>query len=348
MAEGEGQISQMGQSNKVASSTWSEWWSYEGISGPNFWGVINPDWTLCTQGKYQSPIDIDPNVLLYDPNLRPLNFTPGNFFGDVINTGHDLTIYLRPTDEENELPLITGGPLTYKYRLHRLIIHFGASDDRGSEHRIAGKAFPLEIQLVAYNDDLFLNINQASRSSFGIMVLSLLGQVHEPNSKLLETILQVVPKLRYKDYSQSIPDLALGELVPNTSHYITYEGSLTHPGCQEVVTWIILNKPFFVSTKQLDVLRSIYKVDETKDRSKMENNFRPVKALNNRTVRTNIRPQQQKDIGSTQHKTRRDKAIDRTKRIGKLLQENVVQKRSSGPMKLKASSIHRAHKRALG
>lgn len=67
-------------------------------------------------------------------------------FGDVINTGHDLTIYMRPKDAKNELPLITGGPLTYKYRVHRLVIHFGGSDDIGSEHRIAGKAFPLEVR----------------------------------------------------------------------------------------------------------------------------------------------------------------------------------------------------------
>ena len=29
---------------------WLEWWTYDGISGPSFWGLINPEWSLCNQG----------------------------------------------------------------------------------------------------------------------------------------------------------------------------------------------------------------------------------------------------------------------------------------------------------
>ena len=28
---------------------WLEWWTYDGISGPSFWGLINPEWALCNQ-----------------------------------------------------------------------------------------------------------------------------------------------------------------------------------------------------------------------------------------------------------------------------------------------------------
>ena len=41
--------------------------------GPSFWGLINPQWMLCNKGRRQSPIDIVPDKLLYDPNLRPLS-----------------------------------------------------------------------------------------------------------------------------------------------------------------------------------------------------------------------------------------------------------------------------------
>ena len=34
----------------VASVNWLEWWTYDGISGPSFWGLINPEWSLCNQG----------------------------------------------------------------------------------------------------------------------------------------------------------------------------------------------------------------------------------------------------------------------------------------------------------
>uniref|UniRef100_T1JAV1 Alpha-carbonic anhydrase domain-containing protein n=1 Tax=Strigamia maritima TaxID=126957 RepID=T1JAV1_STRMM len=41
-----------------------------GASGPSFWGLINPEWSLCNKGRRQSPINIDPNKLLFDPHLR--------------------------------------------------------------------------------------------------------------------------------------------------------------------------------------------------------------------------------------------------------------------------------------
>ncbi|KAK7072320.1 Carbonic anhydrase-related protein 10 [Halocaridina rubra] len=42
------------------------------LKRPDFWGLINPEWSLCSKGRRQSPIDIDPARLLYDPNLREL------------------------------------------------------------------------------------------------------------------------------------------------------------------------------------------------------------------------------------------------------------------------------------
>ncbi|KAK8377153.1 hypothetical protein O3P69_013654 [Scylla paramamosain] len=52
---------------------WHKWWTYDGISGPQFWGLINPEWSLCTNGRRQSPVNLDPATLLYDPNLRQLH-----------------------------------------------------------------------------------------------------------------------------------------------------------------------------------------------------------------------------------------------------------------------------------
>lgn len=40
------------------------------LSGPKFWGRLNPEWTLCSKGKHQSPINIEPRTLLFDPNLK--------------------------------------------------------------------------------------------------------------------------------------------------------------------------------------------------------------------------------------------------------------------------------------
>ncbi|XP_022258656.1 putative carbonic anhydrase-like protein 2 [Limulus polyphemus] len=58
---------------RVTFGSWEEWWTYEGISGPNYWGLLNPEWSLCNMGHRQSPVDIDPSILLFDPHLRPVD-----------------------------------------------------------------------------------------------------------------------------------------------------------------------------------------------------------------------------------------------------------------------------------
>ena len=42
------------------------------VLGPQYWAILNPHWRMCADGKQQSPINIRPELLLYDPNLRPL------------------------------------------------------------------------------------------------------------------------------------------------------------------------------------------------------------------------------------------------------------------------------------
>lgn len=41
--------------------------------GPDFWGLLNPEWNLCSKGHRQSPVDVDPAKLLYDPFLRVIH-----------------------------------------------------------------------------------------------------------------------------------------------------------------------------------------------------------------------------------------------------------------------------------
>lgn len=43
---------------------------------------------------------------------------------------------------------LTGGPLSYKYEWHQMALHFGLSNQSGSEHTIAGRAFPAEVSVV--------------------------------------------------------------------------------------------------------------------------------------------------------------------------------------------------------
>ncbi|KOX70223.1 Putative carbonic anhydrase-like protein 1 [Melipona quadrifasciata] len=42
------------------------------LGRPSFWGLINPQWSLCSKGRRQSPINIEPDKLLFDRHLRPV------------------------------------------------------------------------------------------------------------------------------------------------------------------------------------------------------------------------------------------------------------------------------------
>lgn len=53
--------------------------------------------------------------------------------------------------------------------------------------------------------------------------------------------------------AKDIEGFSVSEILPTSHYFITYEGSLTQPGCQETVTWIILNKPIHVTKYQVSV-----------------------------------------------------------------------------------------------
>lgn len=62
----------------------------------------------------------------------------------MVNTGHDITIYMK--DSNNSVIDVTAGPLSYKYMVDHIKFHFGSHPDRGSEHTIANKSFPAEVR----------------------------------------------------------------------------------------------------------------------------------------------------------------------------------------------------------
>ncbi len=103
-----------------AHGNWQEWWTYDGISGPGYWGVINPAWTLCNRGHHQSPINIDPAQLVRDLSLDEApKFTVDKrpTSGSLFNTGQALVFRVDPERPAQTPVNITGGPLSYRYYL---------------------------------------------------------------------------------------------------------------------------------------------------------------------------------------------------------------------------------------
>ncbi|KAK9508539.1 hypothetical protein O3M35_006077 [Rhynocoris fuscipes] len=100
---------------------------------------------MCTKGRRQSPVNLEPNKLLFDPNLRVLHMDKHRVNGILTNTGHSVLFTVDNTTRQHVN--FTGGPLSYKYQLHHIHIHYGLHDDMGSEHTINGHTFPAEVTI---------------------------------------------------------------------------------------------------------------------------------------------------------------------------------------------------------
>ncbi|XP_074602875.1 carbonic anhydrase-related protein 10-like [Brevipalpus obovatus] len=284
------------------SGDWDEWWTYDGISGPDFWGLLNPEWSLCNKGKRQSPIDVSPDDLLYDQFLRPLNIDTHKITGTLENNGH--SIVFKPINQRkrtsdssrlaNEVIKntghlnISGGPLSYSYHFDSLHIHFGRTDNYGSEHYIGGTAFPAEIQLIGFNSDLYRNITEASRRSYGLVGIAILVQIGEASNEELKHLITQIHNIKFRGQNISIDSVSIRNFIPDPESYMTYEGSMSVPACFETVTWIVMNKPIFISRQQLYSLRRLMQGTSDVPKAPLGNNFRPTSKVNHRVIRTNI------------------------------------------------------------
>ena len=104
------------------ANDWDAWWTYEGISGPNYW-VYNKAWFLCAKGRLQSPIDLDPDKIVLDQTLGSVSIDKLPLKDGVLfNTGQTLALKRsRPAkasrtgrSSSSSTINITGGPLSYR------------------------------------------------------------------------------------------------------------------------------------------------------------------------------------------------------------------------------------------
>ncbi|XP_026468372.1 carbonic anhydrase-related protein 10-like isoform X2 [Ctenocephalides felis] len=278
----------------VNAVSWEEWWTYDGISGPAFWGLINPEWSLCNKGRRQSPVNLEPDKLLFDPNLRPLHIDKHRISGSILNTGH--SVIFSADNESNPGGIgggaphvnLTGGPLSYRYRFQEIHIHYGLHDQFGSEHSVGGYSFPAEIQIYGYNSQLYTNFTEALSRAQGIVGVSLLLQLGDLSNPELRILTEQLDKIQFGGDEAPVRRLSIRGLLPDTEQYMTYEGSTTAPACHETVTWIVINKPIYITKQQLHGLRRLMQGGPEHPKAPLGNNYRPPQPLWHRPVRTNI------------------------------------------------------------
>ncbi|KAM4834034.1 carbonic anhydrase 5A, mitochondrial isoform 2-T2 [Thomomys bottae] len=248
-------------------------------------------------GTRQSPINIQLRECVYDPQLEPLSISyhPASC-RYVWNTGYFFQVEYADAERSG----IRGGPLENHYRLKQFHFHWGAGNERGSEHAVDGQVFPAELHLVHWNSIKYANYKEAVTGETGLAVMGVflkLGARHQALQKLVD----ILPEIKHKDTWSAMGPFDPSCLLPTCRDYWTYEGSLTTPPLAESVTWIIQKQPVEVAPSQLSAFRKLLVSAQGEEEEMMADNYRPLQPLLNRKVRSSFQTTEGAHItGSTQ------------------------------------------------
>jgi carbonic anhydrase len=206
-------------------------WDYGELQGPNHWGELDPNFSLCKDGHRQSPIDIrntqkaDLPPIQFDYKVSPLH---------IIDNGHTIMINYALGSS-----ISVGGT---KYALKQFHFH------RPSEETINGKGYEMVVHLVHAND------------AGKLAVVAVLLQQGEDNP-LVRELWKDVPKEKEKEEAMDNVQIDVAGLLPADHGYYTFPGSLTTPPCSEDVTWFVLKHPVTVSASEIEQFSKLYRHD---------------------------------------------------------------------------------------
>ena len=232
--------------NSIVNKAIASEWSYEGETGADFWGELDPQFQTCRSGQAQSPINIEGSGFSLDVGSLDFNYqdTPLT----IVNNGRTVRVDYQP-----------GSSLTLEDKEYELVqFHF----HQPSEHLIKGRAAAMEAHFV-----------HRDRATGDLVVLAVLMSEGETNKALESIWRQISPS---DSQAEKVADLTINalQLLPeNSRQYYRYRGSLTTPPCSEIVTWLVLKQPVSVSKSQLASFDRV-----------IGNNARPVQALNQRSL----------------------------------------------------------------
>ena len=195
--------------------------------GPDRWGALRPEFSKCSTGSRQSPIDIRDGIKV-DLDPVAFDYKPSAF--RVIDNGHTVQVNVGP-----------GNSIEVAGRRYELLqFHF----HRPSEERVNGKQFDMVAHLVHKDIDGRLAV---------VAVLLDRGTAHP----LVQSVWNNLP-LEKGDEVAARATLDLNTLLPNERSYFTYMGSLTTPPCSEGVLWLVLKASMPISIDQINIFARLY------------------------------------------------------------------------------------------
>jgi carbonic anhydrase len=195
-------------------------WGYSGHSGPEHWGEVSEDFSVCSEGRNQSPIDI---VAPVQGELPAIELKYSGDTTEVVNNGHAIVVKVSPGSV-----LVAEG-----VESELLQFHFHSP----SENKIKGEQFPLEVHFVH---------KSASGDLSALAVMFRSGSAEAD----LSSIWANLPATGGQSKPLALSMAKLG-FIPSDLAYFRFNGSLTTPPCSEGVRWYVLESPSTVSPEQV-------------------------------------------------------------------------------------------------
>ncbi|XP_015120062.1 carbonic anhydrase 1 [Diachasma alloeum] len=253
----------------------SQGFSYQ---DPTTWGLQYP---TCN-GNNQSPVDIPwgfgDSVIVQPGELQWNNY--GNIPDSmrIVNNGH--TVQINPTWlNASDRPYLIGGPLQGQYILEQFHFHWGQNDSVGSEHTFNGQRTAMELHMVHWKSDYGAFEAAASQADGLAVIGALYDPISAKSSNGIEQTWRQLENLRQTNAATRVEPFPLSdfEVVNSKDTYVSYYGSLTTPGCNEVVTWLVALDLFSITNDELQQIRSVGLSHGD------DHNYRPVQNLNDRS-----------------------------------------------------------------
>ncbi|CAG7838594.1 unnamed protein product [Allacma fusca] len=267
----------------------------------------------CSTGTQQSPINIanENGTALYqiefsDEYKEALNKP------FIVNNGHTVQVSLNKetTSDLTVTVRINGTSTTYVFaQLHG---HWGSehridNEDTtyvfaqlhghwGSEHRIDNEEKHFEFHLVHYQKDLGSVSNALAKNDpNGLLVLGVFFEASSTSkdNKAFEALTKNVEQVKNADpttYKSCSGSLNMYDFLPlsgvnsfvgqNVYDIAVYNGSLTTPGCNQIVRWFVFKKPIAISERQ----KEAFDVLKDSKGEELKGNNRALQSLNGRNV----------------------------------------------------------------
>ncbi|XP_060786658.1 carbonic anhydrase 15 [Neoarius graeffei] len=180
---------------------------------------------------------------------------------------------------------VKGGSIKHNYRIVEMRFHWGSNTTNGSEHKLDGHRFPMEMQIVGLAPG-FADVEAASLVQSGLLMMGVFINIASDENKAFKAIAHAVLSVPYPGDSVTVTPSALSHLLPDSYKFYQYHGGQTTPPCRQTVTWIVFEEPVFISREQyLAFITHLYYSDKNDTMKKLlVENYRFIQPRLNRQI----------------------------------------------------------------